>query len=175
MSEGRFDPEMDAEDTLPLSEGMDEAGVERTELEALRAECDTHRDRLLRLAAEYDNYRKRTAREWNDQKARATSEVLREILELADNLERALAAPSEDAAVLRRGVELIAQSLQAKLRRFGVEAIEAEGQEFDPSRHEALALVDSQAVESQHVVNVVQRGYTLNGEVLRPAQVTVAR
>ena len=143
-------------------------------VEALQAERDALHDRWLRLAAEFDNYRKRTAREWREHQERAAAEVLREMLELADNLERALAAP-EDGQSLRRGVELILQQLQAKLRRFGVEAMEAKGQQFDPTRHEAMLMVDTEEVESQRVVDEVQRGYLLHGQVLRPARVTVAR
>jgi molecular chaperone GrpE len=146
-----------------------------------REEIATHpdfielQDRYLRQAAEYDNYRKRTAREWQEHRQRATAEILREMLELADNLERALQAPTDDATGLRKGVELIWQQLQAKLRRFGVEPIAVHDQEFDPKRHEAVLAVDTDAVPSHWVVDEVQRGYTLNGEVLRPAKVTVAR
>ena len=138
------------------------------------ASAEVLKDRWLRLAAEFDNYRKRNAREWRDLKLRAAAEVLLEMLELADNLERALAA-AEDASSLRKGVELTHQQLQAALKRFGVEAIEAGGGEFDPARHEAVLMVDSQDVESHRIVDVVRRGYTLHGEVLRPARVTVAR
>jgi molecular chaperone GrpE len=153
-----------------------ETGAEpESEIEALRAETARLRDQLLRLAADYDNFRKRNAREWNEQKARATSEVLLEMLELADNLDRALDAPADDAGALRKGVDLIAQQLQAKLRRFGVEPFEVAGQEFDPTRAEAVLMVDTDRVPSHHIVDVVQRGYTLQGEVLRPARVTVAR
>lgn len=142
---------------------------------ALRAERDDLHDRLLRLAAEFDNYRKRSAREWREHKDRATAEVLREILELADNLERALASQPEEAPALHAGVRLILQQLQAKLQRFGVEAFGAEGEVFDPNRHEAVLMVEAPGVESSCIVGVVQRGYTQHGEVLRPARVTVAR
>jgi molecular chaperone GrpE len=152
-----------------------EPGPPLSEFEVLRAENSQLQDRFLRLAAEYDNFRKRSAREWQEQKERAAAEVLREMLELADNLERALGAPGDDAAGFRKGVELIAQQLQLKLRRFGVEPLEVAGQPFDPQRHEAVLVVDAAGTESQHVVDVVQRGYTLRGEVLRPARVTVAR
>ncbi len=181
-----MDPEIDSTENLPLASPAraagnqpeapaPDSGLPLTELEVLRAEHAQLQDRFLRLAAEYDNARKRSAREWREQKERAAAEVLREMLELADNLERALGAPGEDATGLRKGVELIAQQLQAKLRRFGVEPLEAEGAAFDPQRHEAVMVVESAGAESQHVVDVVQRGYTLHGEVLRPARVTVAR
>lgn len=162
-------------DALHPEEPAAEPGPPLSEYELLRAEHSQLHDRYLRLAAEYDNYRKRTAREWREQKERAAAEVLLEMLELADNLERALDAPGEDAAGLRKGVELIAQQLQMKLRRFGVEPLEAAGLPFDPQRHEAVLAVEAAGVESQQVVAVVQRGYTLHGEVLRPARVTVAR
>lgn len=140
---------------------------------SLETEYAALNDRYLRLAAEYDNFRKRTAREWREYQARATADVLREMLELADNLDRALKAPAEDAA-LRKGVELIAQQFQAKLRKMGVEPIDVIGEPFDPARHEAVLMVAKDGVESQRVVDEVQRGYTLQGEVLRPARVTVA-
>jgi molecular chaperone GrpE len=152
-----------------------EPGAPLSDLEVVQAAHAQLQDRYLRMAAEYDNFRKRSAREWREQKDRATAEVLREMLELADNLERALGAPGDDAAGLRKGVELIAQQLQATLRRFGVEPLEAAGAAFDPQRHEAVLVVDAPGAESQQVVDVVQRGYTLHGEVLRPARVTVAR
>jgi molecular chaperone GrpE len=178
-----MDPELESEagrlradetGTPPEGPG-DESGPPLTEGEVLGVAHAQLQDRYLRLAAEYDNYRKRTAREWREQKDRATAEVLREMLELADNLERALAAPADDAEAFRKGVGLIAQQLQAKLQRFGVEPIEAQGQSFDPTRHEAVLVVDADSKESHQVVDVVQRGYTLHGEVLRPARVTVAR
>jgi molecular chaperone GrpE len=144
-------------------------------LVAVTRERDELQERLMRLAAEFDNFRKRTAREWQDHQKRANSDVLREMIELVDNFERALEAPTEDTAGLRRGVELIHQQLLSSLKKFGVEDISAEGMEFDPQQHEALMMVDSDGVDSQHVVQVIQKGYALNGEVLRPARVTVSR
>lgn len=144
-------------------------------LVAVTRERDELQERLMRLAAEFDNFRKRTAREWQDHQKRANSDVLREMIELVDNFERALEAPAEDTAGLRRGVELIHQQLLSSLKKFGVEDISAEGMEFDPQQHEALMMVDSDEVDSQHVVQVIQKGYALNGEVLRPARVTVSR
>jgi molecular chaperone GrpE len=153
-----------AEDLPPLDEA-----------EALRVERDALREQLLRRAAEYENFRKRTAREWQQQRERAASEVLRAMLEISDNLDRALDSAETDAEGLRKGVELIHQQLHAELKRFGVEPIEAAGKPFDPTEHEAVLMVDSEEVEAQHVVDVVQPGYTLHGMVLRPARVTVAR
>ena len=145
------------------------------ELTAMRLERDALQDRLMRLAAEFDNFRKRSAREWKDYRERATSEVLREMIDLVDNFERALEASTEDAEGLRRGIELIHQQLLSSLKKFGIESVSAEGMEFDPKLHEALMMVDSDDVASQHVVQVIQKGYALNGEILRPARVSVSK
>ncbi len=154
-----------AEDLPPLDE-----------VDVLRVERDTLQDKLLRLAAEYDNFRKRSAREWQDHRKRAAADVMREMLEICDNLERALETDaSDDAGGLRKGVELIQKQFHAFFKRFGIEAFDAEGQPFDPHKHEAVQMVESEEVESQYVVNVVQRGYTLHGEVLRPARVVVSK
>jgi len=167
-----------AEDLPP----MDELGILQMDLEALRAEVQALRDerealqdRHLRLAAEYDNFRKRTAREWEEQRKRASAELLRQVLDIADNMERALQVQPEDTEGLQKGVELIHQQLQAFLSRCGIERMEAKGIPFDPTRHDAVLLVDSEEYGSQHVVDVVQSGYTLHGEVLRPARVAVSR
>jgi len=144
-------------------------------LTTLQRERDDLQDRLMRLAAEFDNFRKRTAREWQEHRKRAGSDVLREMIELVDNFERALESPAEDVDGLRKGVELIHQQLLSSLQKFGVESVAAEGMEFNPKQHEALMMVDSDEVESQHVVQVIQKGYALNGEILRPARVTVSK
>jgi molecular chaperone GrpE len=153
-----------AEDLPPLDE-----------VTALRAERDALQDQLLRLAAEFDNYRKRSAREWQEQRKRAAADVLRELLEIADNLERALRSAGTDADGLRRGVQLIHQQLMALFQRAGVEPFVPVGELLDPTQHEAVRVVDADDVESQHVVDVVQPGYKLYGQVLRPARVTVSR
>ncbi len=145
------------------------------EAEMLRAELQALKERHLRLDAEYDNYRKRTAKEWQEHRQRAAAEVWRAVLELADNLERALQVPTADGEGLRKGVELMHQQLQELLKLFGLAPIPAQGQPFDPQQHDAVLVVETADVESQHVVNVVQNGYTLHGEVLRPARVTVSR
>ena len=167
---GQPDPHIDA----PESEQADDLPP-LDEADVLRVERDALQDRLLRLAAEYDNFRKRNAREWQEHRKRAATEVLRDLLEVCDNLERALETPDEDSGGLRKGVELIHQQFQGLFARFGLEGFDEEGQPFDPHRHEAVQMVESDDVASQHVVNVVQRGYTLHGEVLRPARVTVSK
>jgi molecular chaperone GrpE len=159
----------DASDVVVTPEAVEDPLV------VVQRERDDLQDRLLRLAAEFDNFRKRTAREWQEHRKRAASDVLREMIELVDNFERALEAPAEDADGIRKGIELIHQQLLSSLQKFGIESVAAEGMEFDPQQHEALMLVETDAVESQHVVQVIQKGYALNGEILRPARVTVSK
>jgi molecular chaperone GrpE len=178
VSEAALASPEQAEDLPPPDEGDSlRAACEalRAERDAARSERDALQDRLLRLAAEFDNHRKRNAREWQEQRRRAAAEVLRQVLEIADNLERALRSAEADAGGLRRGVELIHQQLQALFKRCGIEVLEARGQPFDPTQHEAVQVVDTDEVQSQHVVDVVQAGYRLHGEILRPARVTVSR
>lgn len=141
---------------------------------AIRGELAVLQDRYLRLAAEYANYRNRTQRERDVELRRERAEVLREMLDLADNLERALGSKDVDSESLHKGVELIHQQLQKSLRKFGVEVLDADGKPFDPAEHEALLVVESDKAESGQVVEVVQRGYVMQGEVLRPARVKVA-
>ena len=163
-----------AEDLPPADESTELQRLQQ-EHDALVRERQELYERHLRLAAEFDNFRKRNEREWQDQRRRAASEVLRAVLDIADNLERALQSGVDESQGLRAGVELIGQQLQGLLQRFGLERIEAKGLPFDPTRHEAVLVVDADDCATQHVVDVVQNGYTLHGEILRPARVTVSR
>jgi molecular chaperone GrpE len=147
--------------------------------ETVRSERDDYRDRLLRATAEFDNYRKRIERERRELSEYATSELLKDVLPLVDDLERALAAaPGADAAATvasyRAGVELIHRRLLDVLRKRGVSAIEALGTDFDPHVHQAV----SQEVSPEHrdgeVIEELRRGYKLGDRLLRPAMVKVA-
>jgi molecular chaperone GrpE len=131
-------------------------------------------DRLLRLAADFDNYKKRVAREREEYVALANARLLAELLPVLDDLERALAAAEEHEEVqLEEGVRLVHRSLAALLERHGVEPIETEGK-FDPHIHEALLSQPSEEAESGSVLDVVQKGYRLGDRVVRPARVIVA-
>jgi molecular chaperone GrpE len=140
----------------------------------LRREKDALQDRLLRTAAEFDNYRKRVDRERRDLVELASAEVLMEFLPIVDNLERALAAASE-ADPLRKGVELTLKQLLDLLRRRGVRPIEAVGADFDPNFHEAVIHEASSEHREGEVIAELQRGYLLGERLLRPAMVKVAK
>jgi molecular chaperone GrpE len=143
------------------------------ELEAVTRERDDYLDRLQRLKAEFDNYRKRTARDQESLVARAHERLVRELLPVVDDLERALeAAEQHEEAKLEDGVRLVHRALRDTLAREGLVEIDAAGK-FDPHVHEALLSQPSEAEEGS-VIEVVQKGYRLGDRVLRPARVVVA-
>ena len=130
-------------------------------------------DRLLRLAADFENYKKRAARERQEYVALANERLIGELLPILDDLERALSAAEQHReAQLEEGVRLVHRSLASLLERHGVTAIETEGR-FDPHVHEALLSQPSEAEEGS-VLDVVQKGYKLGDRVVRPARVVVA-
>lgn len=148
----------------------------------LEAEKADLTDRLVRLAADMDNLRKRSEREIADARRYAVSRFAADMLTVGDNLRRALeAVPAEaragDAAVaaLMEGVEMTAREMERILERHGVKPIPAEGERFDPHRHQAVYEVPDESVPSGTVVHVAQPGYTIGDRVLRAAMVGVSR
>ena len=134
------------------------------------------RDRYLRLAAEYDNYRKRTARERSESGSRAQGELVGRLLESLDDLQRfAHVDPATtDAATLHKGIELVEQKMLKVLGAAGLEVINPVDQTFDPTMHEAITTEPALSQEDDHVVaKVFQPGYRFNGQLLRPARVVV--
>jgi len=150
---------------------MTDEHVEQEEQEGREQEVAD--DRLLRLAADFDNYKKRAARERQEYVAFANERILKELLPILDDLERALsAAEQHEEAQLEEGVRLVHRSLASLLDRQGVKEIATEGK-FDPHVHEALLSQPSEAEEGS-VIDVVQKGYTLGDRVVRPARVVIA-
>ena len=175
------------DDALPEDPGAEAANDEPEQLRELtaqlRAEADAHRDRALRALAEMENVRKRLERERDEARTYSVSRFARDILTVADNLHRALAALTPELrnsagdslnAVLE-GVEATERELQAALARHGVKPIEAEGKRFDPHLHQAIAEVPAQNAAPGTVMHVVQQGYIIGDRLLRPAMVTVAK
>jgi len=148
----------------------------REALEAKSREADAARDRYVRTVAEFDNARKRAVREREELIRGANESLIRELLPVLDNFERALQAARGDAgaAGVTAGVELIQRELLRVLEKFGVTAFTSVGVPFDPERHEAVARVPAAGRPEMTVVGETARGYLLNGRVLRPAMVTVA-
>jgi len=144
--------------------------------EALRQEKDALQDRLLRTAAEFDNYRKRVERERRDLADYLKADILGELLPIIDNFERALQAPATgDTESLRKGVELIHKQLMDFLRKKGVTPITALGADFDPNFHQAVIHEDSPGHRDGEVIEELQRGYMVGDKLLRPAMVKVAK
>jgi molecular chaperone GrpE len=144
--------------------------VEEPEVEETPAPDDSY----LRLAADFDNYRKRVAREHAELTKRANERLLSELLPVLDDLERALeAAEQHEEAKLEQGVALVHRSLAALLTRHGLTPIETEGA-FDPHVHEALLAQPGEGAEPGSVLQVLQKGYLLGDRVLRPARVIVS-
>ena len=145
-------------------------GDEASSLVAANAALE---DRLLRTAADFDNYKKRVAREREEYVAFANERLVKELLPILDDLERALTAAEEhEEAQLEEGVRLVHRSLAALLQRNGVTEIDTSGK-FDPHVHEALLSQPSEAEEGS-LIDVVQKGYTLGDRVVRPARVVIA-
>ena len=143
------------------------------QLAQLEAERDEHLNDLKRVAADFENYRKRVARDQESLVARAHERLVKELLPVLDDLERALAAAEEhEEAKLEEGVRLVHEELKAALTREGLAEIETNGR-FDPHVHEALLSQPSDAEEGS-VLEVVQKGYRLGDRVVRPARVVVA-
>ena len=156
--------------------GEDSLDALRVERDARAREAAEAQERYLRTLADFENFRRRTGREREEWRRQAQEDVLREILPVLDNFDRALAAPpARDADQgFRTGVELIHRNFLAALDRVGVRPFVAVGQPFDPVRHEAVARAERSDVEDQTVVSEALRGYLYRDRVLRPAQVVVA-
>ncbi len=142
----------------------------------VRQERDDLQDRLLRTAAEFDNYRKRTDRERRELTDAVTADLMRDVLQVVDDLDRALSASQESSdPALRSGVELIQKQLLEVLRRRGAEPFESVGQDFDPSWHEALSSEPANGRRDGEIVAEIRRGFRIGPRLLRPALVKVAK
>jgi len=137
-------------------------------------ERDEYLDLARRTQADFENYRKRAAREAAAAGERAKSGLVRELLPIVDNLERALSSAAEGEQHLAEGVRLVHSELIAVLERNGVQQFDPAGERFDPSEHEALSMRDENGAESGLVLDVVEKGYRANGSILRPARVVVS-
>lgn len=147
------------------------------ELDEVKAELEGTKDRLLRGLAEFDNYRKRVAREREQLTRCATEDLIKRLLEVVDNVERALEAASgtDDFEGFKKGIELIYDHMKDILSKEGLCPITCLGEDFDPNYHEAVMAVEKEGTESEKVVEEIQRGYMLDGRVIRPSKVVVSK
>ncbi len=159
------------EDNAPEAEKTEEKAEEKTEEKA-----DDGNEKYVRLMAEFQNYKKRVAKEKNDIREYATEKLVMELLPVLDNFERALAASAEDdPAGYAKGMELIFTQMVTELQKSGLAEVEAEGQDFDPTKHNAVMTEENEELESGKVSKVLQKGYALNDKVIRPSMVAVTK
>ncbi len=175
-------PKLDIEHELPAGEEGETvttpssvAVTEENELQKLRNERDALLDRMARSQAEFDNARKRAAREQQEYRDYASADVIKALLPVIDNFERALNAAQGQASEFRTGIELIYKQLQDVLQKAGVRRLDAKGKQFDPRLHEAIEMVETQDVPDHGVLEELQSGYMLKDRLLRPAMVRVAK
>jgi molecular chaperone GrpE len=182
MTDRNGESRLDLEHELPASDEtqVGEAGAPEnqargieSEYAKLKGERDALYDRLARLQAEFDNFRKRQTKENQDFRDYALSNAILALLPIVDSFDRALQAP--DGPEFRKGVELINRQFHDALSKLGVEPISAAGRPFDPNLHQAIQTVENADVPENHVVDEFQRGYKLKDRLLRPAMVTVSK
>ena len=161
-------------------EAASEAAAMQEEIEALKGQVEKltgdlqeKKDRLLRLQADFDNFRRRSAKEREEISAVVTQNFCKDMLPLLDNFERAMAAETKDVEAFQKGVEMIFTQFQEVLKKNGLEHIEAVGQKFDPNFHQAVMRVEDPEREDDTVAQELQKGYMVKGRVIRPSMVQV--
>ena len=157
----------------PETETAEAAPVE-DKAATLEAELKEKSDRILRLQADFENFRRRTAKEKEELAAVITQNILGDLLPLLDNFERAMAVEQTDGEAFQKGVEMIFTQLREVLDKHGLQSIEAEGQTFDPNFHQAVMRVEDSDAPDGTITQVLQKGYKAKGRVIRPAMVQVA-
>jgi molecular chaperone GrpE len=171
-------PETEAPETEAEEDHEVRLALDLEELEAKAEKADEYLELAKRTKADFENYRKRAAREAAMSEQRGAAKLAKELLPALDNLERALAAVESDdgqsADTLLSGIKLVQADLLAALARVGIEPFSPEGESFDPQHHEAMAQQPVEGSEPGTIVEVYQRGYRLGDAVLRPARVVVA-
>ena len=175
-------PQPEAEETAGKAEKgkkKKEKGITFTreqveQMELAVKQLESTKDQFARLAAEYDNYRKRTAKEKETLYQDAKADTIKEFLAVYDNLERAAAAPGGEDDPHKKGLEMIFTQYKELLKKLGVSEIEAQGRPFDPERHEAVMHVDDENLGENEVAQVFQAGFVLGDKVIRHAVVQVA-
>lgn len=171
---------MEAEERPAAESGEEPAAEEdglQQELEVARRQARENEDKMLRTQAEMENLRKRTARDVENAHKFALEKFVNELLPVLDSLELGLDAANSasDQDTLREGMELTLKKFRDALEKFGVIVIDPRGEKFNPERHEAMSMQELEGTESNTVISVMQKGYELNGRLVRPAMVIVAK
>lgn len=160
----------------PASEAGSSEDKSQESSEAKAESADDANDKYVRLMAEFQNYKKRVSKEKSDIRQYATEKLITELLPVLDNFERALASKAEDdPAGYAKGMELIFTQMKTAFEKSGLAEVEAQGQDFDPVKHNAVMTEENDELESGKVSKVLQKGYSLNDKVIRPAMVAVTK
>ena len=168
-------PAEDGDEPAPQSVGTVAPEEPQSELERVRAERAAYLDRLARLQAEFDNFRKRNAKAQQEYRDYALADALKALLPILDSLDNALKTNAASLEDFHAGIELIDKQFHDALAKLGVQPVPTEGELFDPNVHQAIQMVDTDQAEDNHVLDELQRGYRLKDRLLRPAMVRVAR
>ena len=155
------------------AEPQEEVTLAKSELEKLQAAVQEKEERALRLQADFENFRRRTAKEKEELSAVVTQGILKDMLPLLDNFERAMAAEAKDIDSFKQGVEMIFKQFGEILVKNGLEHIEVEGAKFDPNYHQAVMRVENPDLEDETIAQELQKGYMVKGRVIRPSMVQV--
>ena len=169
-SEGQKEANDEASQTADTAESEVDL---QAELEKLTAEVKEKSDKALRLQADFENFRRRTSKEKEELAAVVTQGVMKDMLPLLDNFERAMAAETTDMEAFQKGVEMIFTQFQEVLKKNGLEHIETEGKKFDPNFHQAVTRVQNDELEDDDIAQELQKGYMVKGRVIRPSMVQV--
>lgn len=170
------DPQVSGEQKAVVDPALQNTDLQ-VRLEEKEKEAATNYDKYVRAVAELDNYKKRAAKERQDTIKYGKEEVIKDILPFVDSLDRAVehAESNTDVNAFKEGLKLIQDQLLCSLKKHGVEKIECAGQDFDPNFHEAMLQVASDEHDENKIVNEYERGYLLNGRLLRPSKVSVCK
>jgi len=165
-------------ETESLSLKNNSCKEEKNELEKLKDELAVEKDRVLRLSAEFENYKKRSSKEMNDFKKFANETIFRQLLTVVDNMERAISSAKDegsDASFLLEGVEMTHKEILRILTNFNVKPVEAEGKIFDPAFHQAVTQQETEDYPENTVVVELQKGYLFHDRLIRPSMVVVSK
>ncbi len=173
MSKKEKNQQPEAEATTQIEETTDQQ-VESSVEETLRKELEEQKDLLLRTAAEYDNYKKRTLREKEELSEFTKASFLKDLLPALDNFKRASDAGMDNVEEFKKGMEMSIKMFMDILDKMGLKEIECEGKEFDPNFHYAVSKIDDENLGENIIAQVFQTGYALGETVIRPAMVVVA-
>ncbi|WP_073253078.1 nucleotide exchange factor GrpE [Caldanaerovirga acetigignens] len=162
-------------DSISVKEGSFEVEELKKALEEKENEAAKYKELWLRALADYDNFKKRTQKEMERIQLYAGEQLIKDIIPVLDNLERAINSIEDKDSAIYEGIKLIYNQIKSILAKYGVEEIEAEGKPFDPQLHEAIMTVETDEYESDTIVEVLRKGYTYHSKVIRPSLVKVAK